>query len=371
MKESILNQLVYFGFLQSIFLMGVYVLSPKLRKSINEYLVVLVVVLMIGLTGRVLYASGAFGKDYRLTGFSEYATFLFGATVYLFTKSSLRGTRFSFGDLKHYLPGIAYIFTISIYYVFAPRELVLQRLRSGELFWAVVIFMGLGLVVNIAYWIASYRLFVSFQKRLGEEISYSVRTEFLHRFLLAIGLCLLCWLSVYLIGVFGESWLERNVRPFIWLSIAFLVFFIAYYGMKDPELFKVATIIQPRKYANSRLSIEDLDRLKEQLDQLMTEKKPYLNRHLVKADLAEMLGVNNPEIARLLNERMGMNFFEYINYYRIKEFVELAQSDKAKNLTFFALAQEAGFNSKTTFNASFKKLMGTSPRAYFAQDTAQ
>ena len=88
----------------------------------------------------------------------------------------------------------------------------------------------------------------------------------------------------------------------------------------------------------------------------------------MKADLAEMLGVNNPEVARLLNESIGMNFFEYVNYHRIREFVELAKTERAKNLTFFGIAQEAGFNSKTTFNKSFKKLMGTSPREYFARE---
>ena len=81
-----------------------------------------------------------------------------------------------------------------------------------------------------------------------------------------------------------------------------------------------------------------------------------------------MLGVNNPEVARLLNEKIGMNFFEYVNYFRIREFIELAKMDRAKNLTFFGIAQEAGFNSKTTFNKSFKKIMGTSPSEYFSQE---
>jgi len=78
-----------------------------------------------------------------------------------------------------------------------------------------------------------------------------------------------------------------------------------------------------------------------------------------------MLDVSNPELARLLNESIGMNFYEYINYYRIKEFIHLANFDKAQQFTFFGLAQEAGFHSKTTFNKSFKKLMGVSPSAYF------
>ncbi len=120
-----------------------------------------------------------------------------------------------------------------------------------------------------------------------------------------------------------------------------------------------------KKYTQSKLSKSDLDHLQTKLDQLMVEKKPYLNRKLLKAELADMLGVSSPEIARLLNENIGMNFFEYINYHRIKEFVELAKTDNAKNLTFFGLAQEAGFNSKTTFNKSFKKLMGASPKEYF------
>ncbi|GAA4279342.1 hypothetical protein GCM10022259_40670 [Aquimarina mytili] len=135
--------------------------------------------------------------------------------------------------------------------------------------------------------------------------------------------------------------------------------------MKEPQLFKITPLITAKKYTQSKLSTTDLDRLKSQLEVLMQEKKPYLNNKLLKAELAEMLGVSNPEMARLLNENIGMNFFEYINYYRIKEFVSLARSEKAKNLTFFGLAQEAGFNSKTTFNKSFKKLMGTSPSEYF------
>ena len=82
----------------------------------------------------------------RLYSLSEYAVFLFGATVYLFTKSSLKGnTTFNRKDLVHYIPGITYIIVLSYYYVFAPRELIIERFESGELdkdFIAVVRFQG-------------------------------------------------------------------------------------------------------------------------------------------------------------------------------------------------------------------------------------
>ncbi len=364
---QLLPHLVYFAFFQSLFLLGIFTLSAKVRKSVNRYLIVLISVMLIGLAGRALMYT--FDGYQRFYGLAEYATFLFGATVYLFTKSSLSGSySYPKRDLIHYIPGVIYAVVVSVYYVFAPQEVVQARLESGELFKAVVLFMGTGLIVNFSYWYAACKLFLARRNKLNEEASFSIKTGFFQRFLIAVGICLFCWLCIYIIGIVGESWVERSVRPFIWLTLGFLVLFIAYYSIKEPTLFKVVERIPVTKYAQSKLSEQELAQLEQRLDQLMKEKKPYLNRGLMKADLAEMLGVNKPEIARLLNEKIGMNFFEYVNYFRIREFIEIAKSDRARHLTFFGIAQEAGFNSKTTFNKSFKKIMGTSPREYFAQE---
>ncbi len=365
--ENVLTQLVNFAFLQSVFLLLIYLFSSKVRKSVNPYLIVLVVVMMVGLLGRIWIFS--FDGRPRLYSLSEYAIFLFGATVYLFTKSTLFGRNvFKRADLVHYIPGILYIIVVSVYYVFAPAELIKSRVESGQLFIVVSIFVSTGLVVNTTYWALAVRLFISFRKQLSNEVSFSVRHSFLRNFLIVVGVCLLIWLVIFIIGVTGESWLERSVRPFIWMALCLLMLFISYYSIKEPEFLKVSGKLPSTKYAQSKLSNSELEKLKQRLDQLMEEKKPYLNRNLMKADLAEMLGVNNPEVARLLNEKIGMNFFEYVNYFRIREFIELAKMDRAKNLTFFGIAQEAGFNSKTTFNKSFKKIMGTSPSEYFSQE---
>lgn len=364
---QLLPHLVYFAFFQCLFLLVIYTLSGKVRQSVNRYLIVLISVMLVGLSGWVLmYTFDGYGRFYAL---AEYATYLFGPTVYLFTKSSLLGDRtYRMKDLVHYLPGAVYIIIVSHYYVFAPDELVAARLASGALFRAVIVFMGTGLIVNFTYWILACRYFLVHQKQLNEEVSFTVKTGFFRNFLMAVGISLLVWLCIYIIGIVGESWLERTVRPFIWLTLGFLVLFIAYYSIKEPALFRMAARAPVPKYAHSKLSQKELALLEQRLDQLMKEKKPYLNRGLMKADLAELLGVNSPEIARLLNEKIGMNFFEYVNYFRIREFIEIAKSDNASHLTFFGIAQEAGFNSKTTFNKSFKKIMGTSPKDYFARE---
>jgi AraC-like DNA-binding protein len=45
-------------------------------------------------------------------------------------------------------------------------------------------------------------------------------------------------------------------------------------------------------------------------------------------------------------------------------FKEKALNPKNSHLTLLALAYESGFNSKTAFNAYFKKMEGLTPRAW-------
>lgn len=335
----------------------------------NSYLVLLVAVLFIGLSGRVLYISETFGKNFRLIAVSEFAILLFGATVYLFTKSSLGRKRLSRKEWLHYLPGLVYSVFVILYFMMPSDEVIVARIRSGQLYRVVNVLVGIGLLVNTAYWGASISRYFRFRNELNNELSFTVRTQFFLNFLMAVGLCLLVWTLIYGMSLFHIDSIEREARQIIWLSLAMIILFITYYGMVSPELFRIAPVPGDMKYRQSKLSSSDLDALKLQLEQMMEVRKPYRNAKLMKAELAVMLGISNPELARLLNERIGMNFFDFVNYYRIKEFIALAKTERAKELTFFGLAQEAGFNSKTTFNKAFKSLMGTSPSAYLGKRT--
>lgn len=363
--QTLVNQLVYFGFFQSLFLLGVYLFSAKNRKNINGYIAFLIFVLLIGLSGRVLHQSKIFGENFRLITISEFAILLFGATVFLFTKSSLSSHRFTTKDLLHYIPAAVYILFVVGYFMIPSDDVIVTRIKNGELYAVVDILVGIGLTFNFSYWWLSLKHFLRFKNNLKNELSYTLKTQFFLNFLIAIGVCLLIWVGVYLTSLFGPETLEREARQFIWLAIAFVILFIAYYGMVAPDLFRIKALNLPQKYSQSKLSSADMDALKQQLEAIMSAKKPYLNSTLMKAELATMLGISNPELARLLNERIGMNFFDFVNYYRIKEFIALAETDKAKEYTFFGLAQEAGFNSKTTFNKSFRSLIGVSPSEYF------
>ena len=164
--EILLNQLVYFGFLQGIFLLAIYTLSPKNRKNISGYLALLVAVLMIGLSGRILNATAIFGTSSKFISISEFSNLLFGTTVYLFTRSSLLNQRFRFKDLVHYVPAVVYSTLILLMFIIPSSTEIRERYKDGGLHEHILLFIGFALFFNITYWVASFRIFIQFKEGL-------------------------------------------------------------------------------------------------------------------------------------------------------------------------------------------------------------
>jgi len=99
------------------------------------------------------------------------------------------------------------------------------------------------------------------------------------------------------------------------------------------------------------------------LDHLMEQGK-YMDSELNLKELASLIKLHPNKLSWLLNEKIGKNFNEYVNAYRIEAFQEMALSEKGEKLTLLALAYESGFNSKSVFNDSFKKLTGQTPKQW-------
>ena len=82
----------------------------------------------------------------------------------------------------------------------------------------------------------------------------------------------------------------------------------------------------------------------------MATEKPYLEPKLSLAQLADSLGVLPNHLSQIINQYEGKNFYDFVNSYRVDEFIALAKKDTNKNFNLLGLAFEAGFNSKSSFN---------------------
>ena len=103
----------------------------------------------------------------------------------------------------------------------------------------------------------------------------------------------------------------------------------------------------------------------------MQTAKPYLRNILTIDQLAGQLQVPRKKLSQAINGHFQMNFFEFINRYRIGE-AKRQLADPAlmeKNVT--DVMMDCGFNSKATFNTFFKKLTGKTPSQYRASNAQQ
>ena len=81
-------------------------------------------------------------------------------------------------------------------------------------------------------------------------------------------------------------------------------------------------------------------------------------------DLVEGTGLSYKRISETLNNEFNQSFFDVINEYRTKAAIKLIDDGFHKDHTLVHLAEQAGFNSKTTFNRIFKKHTGQTPSEY-------
>ena len=99
----------------------------------------------------------------------------------------------------------------------------------------------------------------------------------------------------------------------------------------------------------------------------MEEEKFFLDVNLGLKDLAGKINLHPNKLSWLLNERVGKNFYNFINSYRLKEFQEKAIDPQNQHLSLLGLAYESGFNSKSVFNEYFKKNTGLTPKNWINQ----
>ncbi len=90
----------------------------------------------------------------------------------------------------------------------------------------------------------------------------------------------------------------------------------------------------------------------------------YSNTHLGMNDVCSILEITPRRMRSILRTSKGQNFTAYINEIRIRRFLELMRSGEISHLSIWGLAQEVGFQSKSSFYAAFRKITNTTPTRY-------
>lgn len=301
-----------------------------------------------------------------------------GPFLYLYTKALTGNNPRNREIFLHFLPLlISYIYLVHFFLL--PPEQQVYIFRNRGIGYEVYLLINLIAIIisGVSYVILSYKRLKLHQRNIHNQFSYEEKIN-------------LKWLQNLIYGI-GIIWILVLIGSEVitFTGVVLFVFYIAYFGIRQPGIFSspgntfgsnepIITSEEPsvaaevenkdeegkRKYHKSGLTQEMSDSILSQLQILMNEEKLFKESELTLNKLAERLNIHPNYVSQVINEREGKNFYEYINYLRIEEFIRLAALPESRQFTILSMALDCGFNSKSSFNKYFKKVTGKSPSDY-------
>lgn len=134
--------------------------------------------------------------------------------------------------------------------------------------------------------------------------------------------------------------------------------------VKKGMLQKVTLAKETDKYQNTNLSEERIHQLTIKLKDVLTSSKIYKDPTLRLEKLAAQVGVPGYQLSQVIGLGLKSRFYEVINAYRMEAVLEELKDSKSNDKSIIDIAFDNGFNSKSTFNSTFKKYTGKTPTEY-------
>lgn len=243
---------------------------------------------------------------------------------------------------------------------FAPKDIL--HLAPLLLSSSGVIAYWLTPVSVLVYLYAAYKKITNHNRRLvfinGDR--YRQELRWLQRFLEALSMITILFLFSYTADYFFYHVQQPTVRYhafesllgilMIWLSCT------AFFRTYEPP-HNAVSFLKPRQPAGIREKGIWLKRT-------LKLYRYYLDPELSLRSLAEKIELHPNELSRIINTVLNKSFNDLLNEYRIIEVCRKMQDPAYDHFTLLGIALESGFNSKTTFNRTFKEMTGKSPADY-------
>lgn len=145
------------------------------------------------------------------------------------------------------------------------------------------------------------------------------------------------------------------------MSVIHMVIFLA--SHRYPHFFqRIRQEIKKKRYERSLLAGVDIEKVYRRLMELMEEEELYRDMELNLKTVSDLLGLTPHQLSQFMNERLNQDFRTFVNTFRVADAKRRLVEHPDKGI--LEICFEAGFNSKSTFNAVFKKFTGQTPKEY-------
>ncbi len=370
--------LILIGGIQG-FVLTVVLLIRSGSKNPVPYRLLSILILSVSMDMVVTYMnlSGLLEHYPPLLFISDPLYTLSGCLLYLFVQALL-SEKFVFKPmyLLFFIPfGIETVFFIASAGIPHENVQIIHSLTTGgphatdfAIFWALELTYNAGMTIAAAAVLQRYaRNLKDYVTDVGK---FSLRGL---RIFLRLALLFFMLQGIFLLLFTAGISSIATAFTILYSLMAVTFYMISYWTLSDPPVFIRATIEQSSrttrkntgKYRKNPLDNKKAEAIAVELMKFMEEEKLYLTNGIKLEHIAQRLSTSTNTVSQVLNQDLKVNFYDFINQYRVEEAKRLMHDPAQRKLTLFAVALNAGFSSKSTFNKVFKENTGTTPSQYF------
>jgi AraC-like DNA-binding protein len=360
---AILNLL---GAAQGVLLALALLTTKSGSRTANRLLAALTLTISIAVSGSVLLTSNYVFAFPHLSRLHQPFVFLAAPLLFLYLRElTAREQKFEKRDFLHFTPFVLCAIYLLPYYLQSSTRkiqvLVAEYVQESFGTWYYVR-SALLITQVLVYLILIVLLIIRYRKTKARESARDRAVLFEVRFFVIAAAIL--WVAVVL-----RYAIPTTPNLLVPLGASMLIYAMGYLKLRRPEPELSGKDEQPaRKYEKSTLTPERSERYLDRLLSFMKNEKPFTDGDLTIQKLAEKLSIPPHHLSQTINERLGQTFSDFINSYRVEEAKRKLLDPALSHLSVLGIAEEVGFNSKSSFNSVFKKHTNMTPSEFRSQD---
>lgn len=303
--------------------------------------------------------------------FPFYFSFGIGPAFYLYVKFLIKKDyNFKPIELLHFILPIVQFGYHTVNFL-KPISDRLDYFHTDYLFTFLPIEDLIGISSLCIYYFLSYRILRNYQISIKSktEVPKQILYKWINHFIFFSYSMLLFWALTFLIDFFIYDYSKTYSFYYpVYLWMVFILYWIISRGFIQTTKIKPDALL-PQKIVTYSLPEKESEVYIGKLKNCMDEDKLFLRSKLSLNELAEHININSKYLSQIINTNFNKSYTEYINTYRIEYAKKELLSIKNTNLTISAISENCGFNSKSTFNETFKKFTNQTPSQFMKSKT--
>lgn len=346
--------------------MSIFLFNKSYHKKSNYALILLLLFLTLMSFGNVLEDLELY-KTYPVIAYIPlYHAFLMPTGLYYFVVYLMNPTyQFSKKDNWFIIP-IAIHFLIIFGFLFSYLWNPTFTLKYSEIHF---LFFRISEFFMLLYWLWVIIFSLKEVKKYHRQLlaNYSEiegKSLFWLRNLMLVNIVLWFFVAISQIHVFlyKEQLLVFHITL---ICISLIIYWLGYFIILRRDIFEIPIFKENiEEEVNKPLLSDKTTEHYQRLLQLMQAEKLYKDAQLSMDTLAEKTQLSNGYLSKIINQKEGKNFYDFVNGFRIAEVKANLKNAAYDHYSILGIGLEAGFKSKSTFNAVFKKMTGMTPSAY-------